>query len=331
MSSFFIIGGPCGLIAIWLLATCIVGFGIQQVESVRFARVIAWLVLIVSTAVVERICSDASAVVRMTAIIAALFLGMKIVVCVENQEGVRLTAFQWAAFTLGWAGMRPAIFAALFRPALPGAVELIGMGIRRGAVGVGLVIVAAHTDSYGVDILATMTALAGLSLILHFGLLNVMVGLWRLAGVDCRALFRAPLSARTLSDFWGRRWNRAFSEMAAITVYRSFARRCGSGTAIMAVFLFSGLLHELAISVPVRAGYGLPTLYFVLHGLLVVLERSGLHVERWGWLGHAWVLGCLALPLPILFHPPFIREVVWPVARAIVCGSSWITSGSLTG
>ena len=39
---------------------------------------------------------------------------------------------------------------------------------------------------------------------LHFGLFNVAAGLWRLAGVDARPLFRAPLAARSLADFWGR-------------------------------------------------------------------------------------------------------------------------------
>jgi hypothetical protein len=26
-----------------------------------------------------------------------------------------------------------------------------------------------------------------------------------------------------------------------------------------------------------------------------------------------WVLGWLAVPVPILFHPPFLRGVVWPL------------------
>jgi len=30
-------------------------------------------------------------------------------------------------------------------------------------------------------------------------------------------------------------------------------------------------------------------------------------------LSHMWTLGWLGLPLPILFHPPFLREVIWPI------------------
>jgi hypothetical protein len=146
---------------------------------------------------------------------------------------------------------------------------------------------------------------------------GVMAGGWRLAGVECRPLFRAPLAAPSLRAFWGRRWNLAFAEMTALIVYRPVARRLGTGLATAAAFLFSGLLHELAISAPVRAGYGLPLLYFALHGLLALaeqrLEQHGMAVERWGWLGHVWTLGGLALPLPILFHPYFLRGVVWPL------------------
>ena len=80
MNSFFLTGSLCGVIAIWLLASCTAGFWIQRVEPVLLDRAIAWLLLIASTAAVEEICSNESGVVRMVAIIGALFLGMKIVV-----------------------------------------------------------------------------------------------------------------------------------------------------------------------------------------------------------------------------------------------------------
>jgi alginate O-acetyltransferase complex protein AlgI len=49
----------------------------------------------------------------------------------------------------------------------------------------------------------------------------------------------------------------------------------GSNAGVMAIFLASGLLHELAITLPVRSGFGLPTLYFLLHGILTILEKNG--------------------------------------------------------
>ena len=166
-------------------------------------------------------------------------------------------------------------------------------------------------------VLATVLLLPGLSLMLHFGIFNVLAGLWRLAGVDARPLFRAPLAARSLENFWSRRWNLAFSEMTALGIYRPLSGSLGRKAATVAAFLASGLLHELAISVPVLAGFGLPLLYFLLHGTLVLaergLERAGRAVTGWGLWAHVWVLGWLRCRLPILFHPPFLRGVVWPL------------------
>ena len=85
----------------------------------------------------------------------------------------------------------------------------------------------------------------------------------------------------------------------------------------MAAFIASGILHEIAISVPVLAGFGLPSCYFLLHGALVLtergLERTGQAVAGWDWWSHVCVLTWLALPLPILFQRPFLRGVVWPI------------------
>ena len=164
---------------------------------------------------------------------------------------------------------------------------------------------------------ATALLLVGLSLMTHFGIFNILAAIWRRAGVDCRPLFRAPLQSRSLTEFWGRRWNLAFSEMTAVAAYRPLEHIVGKRTATAGAFLFSGLLHELAISVPVEAGYGLPMLYFALHGGLVLLERrldgTAWAMSRWGWLSRAWTFGWLVLPLPILFHRAFLAGVVWPL------------------
>ena len=102
--------------------------------------------------------------------------------------------------------------------------------------------------------------------------------------------------------------------MTAIAVYRPLATRFGNRPALAASFLFSGLLHELAISVPVRAGFGLPLLYFLLHGGLMIVERE-LTRRRSRLAGASDGSGRSSgsWPLPILFHPPFLTGVVWPL------------------
>jgi alginate O-acetyltransferase complex protein AlgI len=255
--------------------------------------------------------------VRMLALIAAAMLAMKSVVLVLAGPPP-LRPAQSLAFATLWPGMQPALFRHRASRPLPDAARLIGAGLLRAGLGAGAVLFARLIwTATGSRWLATAPLLVGLSLLLHFGLFTVLAGLWRRAGVDCAPLFRAPLAATSLAEFWARRWNLAFSEMTAAAVYRPLCDRIGRRAASGAAFLFSGLLHELAISVPVAAGYGLPSLYFALHGALVVLERElarrGTPIDRRAWVGRLWTFAWLAAPLPLLFHPAFLAGIVWPL------------------
>jgi alginate O-acetyltransferase complex protein AlgI len=85
--------------------------------------------------------------------------------------------------------------------------------------------------------------------------------------------------------------------------------------AMFAVFVVSGLIHELVISVPAGAGYGLPSAYFLLQGIGVVLERGpvgrrlGLSSGLKGW----FFVFLFTTPLAYyLFHPAFVRRVIVP-------------------
>ncbi|HYR28372.1 MAG TPA: MBOAT family protein [Thermoanaerobaculia bacterium] len=236
-----------------------------------------------------------NAVVRMTVIVVALFLAMKVIVLIAS--GTRLRGLALVAFLTSF-GMRPSLFTRR-------APRDCGALTRRAAVNIGigaaLIALARRFES-------PILALAALSLILHFGVINLVAAFWRRLGFAADATFHAPLRAKSLSEFWGRRWNAGFSEMVALTVQRPLRERIGETGAIVTAFAVSGLLHELAISVPVRAGYGLPTLYFLLHGVLVAAEKRSGRVP-----GTLATLAWLALPAPLVFHPPFIRGVIWPL------------------
>ena len=257
----------------------------------------------------------------MIAIILALLYAMKAVVTVEARPDLPRAprVIEWFAFAAGWFGMRPRVFIGLGGPPRDGWRRLITYGLRRVAVGVALVIVARFLWPTGALVAATVVACIGLSLFLHFGVFNVVAGVWRALGADTGPLFREPLRSRSLSEFWGRRWNLAFSEMTAIAVYRPLGNVIGRRAALIVAFLSSGLLHELAISVPVRAGYGLPFTYFLIHGALLLSERQlearGHPIQRHAVLGRIWTFGWLVLPVPLVFHPPFLAGVVWPLLR----------------
>jgi len=273
------------------------------------ARGAAWGLVVLSVGVAHHVTSAQPAGHRMLVLIGALFFAMKMLVSVESRarDGTRLSPLRWAAFATLWPGMRPALMARL-QPGRPGAAALLKAGFAYLGLGATLFLLAHLTwRRTGSTVLSTVILLPALSFLLHFGAFGVLAGLWRHAGADVGPLFRAPWRAESLGEFWSRRWNLAFSEMTALAVYRPVAVRAGRRAALAAAFLFSGLLHEVAISLPVRAGYGRPLLYFAIHGALTQVER-----ER-GPFGRMATLLAVVLPLPLLFHPPFLRGVIWPL------------------
>jgi len=114
--------------------------------------------------------------------------------------------------------------------------------------------------------------------------------------------------------------NTAFSKLAHDLAFRPLAWRFGTKVATFSVFLISGVVHEAVISLPARGGYGLPTIYFVLQAIGVLVERSslgrriGLGCGSLGWL---FVLTFVAGPVFWLFHPPFVFNVILPMLHAI--------------
>ena len=163
--------------------------------------------------------------------------------------------------------------------------------------------------------------MVGIILLLHFGLFHLLALAWRAAGIPAVPLMRAPLLSRSLGEFWGRRWNTAFNKLATKFLFNPLHRKVmGLRTASMLVFLGSGLVHELLISVPARGGYGLPTLYFLLQGAGVLFERTtfarrcGLNRGIRGWLFTLVVTGGSMF---WLFPPVFVRNVILPFLKTI--------------
>jgi alginate O-acetyltransferase complex protein AlgI len=251
----------------------------------------------------ERLTANAHPLMRMMAIVGTLFVGMKILVVAAT--AVRFSASQWFAFLFSF-GMRPAVFTR--RDAARAAQSTLREGLLGVTGGALLLAIARLIGIQGHRVIASIVAMIALSLILHFGIIDLLAGMWRRQGYACEPTFREPLRSKSLTEFWSRRWNVGFSEMVAVLVQRPLRNRLGGSVAIFAAFLVSGFLHELAISVPVRAGFGLPTVYFALHGGLVALERKWQRTP-----GRVWTLSWLALPAPLVFHPPFVRGIVWPL------------------
>jgi hypothetical protein len=233
------------------------------------------------------------------------------------------------AYLFAWPGMDAAPFLLRAKPALREARIPKGGGplpwewifaIVKTLVGARLVILAAK-GALNIGPLTTgWLGMLGIVLFLHFGAFQLLALVWKRAGIHVQPLMRSPLLARSLSEFWSTRWNTAFNHLAQDLAFRPLARRFGMAGATLSVFAISGFIHEAVISLPARGGFGLPTAYFVVQGLGVLLERSAL--GRRAGLGHGvrgrlFALGSAAGPAFWLFHPPFVRNVILPMLRAI--------------
>lgn len=147
--------------------------------------------------------------------------------------------------------------------------------------------------------------MVGLVFLLHFGLFHLLSCLWRMLGRDAKPLMNWPVLARSLSEFWGRRWNTAFRDLTHRFLFAPLAARLGPKGAVAVGFLFSGIVHDAVISLPAGGGYGLPTLYFVIQGCGLLLER------RVG-SSRLFTAAVLLAPAYWLFHPPFVLTVILP-------------------
>jgi hypothetical protein len=162
--------------------------------------------------------------------------------------------------------------------------------------------------------------LLGLVCLLHFGSFHLIALFWQARGMDAEPIMSKPILSKTLSEFWGKRWNLGFRQLAYDLIFQPLHRKTGVAVASLLVFLTSGLIHDLVISLPARGGYGLPTAYFVLQGLGVTMERSsfgrrlGLQHGLPAWL---FMFVVAAAPAFWLFHPPFVTRVILPFMHAV--------------
>ncbi|HXB61096.1 MAG TPA: DCC1-like thiol-disulfide oxidoreductase family protein [Candidatus Acidoferrales bacterium] len=257
----------------------------------------------------------------MWAMAFALYGGCK---WLTYREAVRHGARPGLRRTLGYLLVWPGMDAVDFldekkAPAKPRTMEW-AWATTKMCFGVGLVWGVTRTLLPAHPILAGWTGMFGTVFILHFGLFHVLSLAWRRAGICATPVMQNPIAATSLAEFWGKRWNTAFNELAFRFTFRPLRRLTTPALATLLVFGLSGLIHDLLISLPARGGYGLPTLYFLIQGLGVIAER-GRFGRRIG-LGHGvggWLFTLLVTVGPVywLFHPPFITHVILPMLTAI--------------
>jgi hypothetical protein len=229
-------------------------------------------------------------------------------------------AWRSIAYLLAWPGMDAAAFLDGRPPAAAPSPRKWTWAIFETALGAALLWIIARTVPDRAPLLRGWIGMLGLILLLHFGGFQLLSLFWRTVGVDAAPIMSAPLRSTSLSEFWGRRWNLGFSQLAHTLIFRPLHRVWGANATGFFVFVVSGLIHDAVISIPARGGYGLPTMYFLIQGAGVFMERSrlgkqlGLRHNIRGWI---FTAAFTAGPAFWLFHPPFIRHVILPFMQAI--------------
>jgi alginate O-acetyltransferase complex protein AlgI len=226
-------------------------------------------------------------------------------------------AWKHAAYLLAWPGMDATAFltASPHQHDWPSTGEWL-FAIAKFAFGAALLALAATWMPDQPPLAVGLVGVVGLGFVLHFGLFHLLSLAWRGANCAARPLMNWPIAARSVSDYWSQRWNTAFRDLAHRFVFRPATRAWGATMGLWVGFLASGFIHELAITVPARGGYGGPTLFFALQALGISLEHSPTG-RAWGlargWRGRLFALTVVVLPLPLLFPPVFITRVVVPL------------------
>lgn len=168
--------------------------------------------------------------------------------------------------------------------------------------------------------LAGLTVMASVICGLHFGLFRLMTARVRWAGWDAGPIMESPWRSESLSEFWGRRWNIAFRDAASDLVVTPLRkRRVRKRWILLAAFLFSGVVHDIVMSLPC-GGWGRPTGYFLIQFVGIVVAQSAVGKRLSLVAGNAgrWYATVVILaPLLLLFHRPFCEEIMLPFYDAV--------------
>jgi len=282
---------------------------------------IGWLPLFVLPCAAVAFQAFLAPWVFMWLLAVAIFAGCKWQTWWEGRSAQGQTWLRSLAYLLLWPGMDAEEFLApqVERPGVR-AREWFAALVKTLA-GALLMWAALHFVSFSHPLPAAWMGMLGIILFLHFGVFDLISAAWRSAGIRAEPIMRQPWRSHSLGEFWGRRWNLGFRKLSHTLVFRPLQQRFGVVAGTLGAFLASGLIHDLVISVPARAGYGLPTAYFLIQGCGVIAERSergkklGLGHGTGGWL---WTVFVTAAPLFILFHPWFALRVILPFLHAVI-------------
>jgi len=291
------------------------------IHTSRFVqRTVAWIPLLVLPALALTLKLSLPPWAFMWLLAGAIFLGCKWQTLWDALlEGQRTRPAISAAYLFAWPGMDADAFLDSRREVTAPGVQDWLWAIGKTLLGAALFWGAARIAVQASPLVAGWLGMIGLIFLLHFGSFHLLALLWQSAGVDAQPIMQSPHRAESLSEFWGARWNLGFRRLTHDLVFAPLRKHVGMTGGMLGAFLVSGLIHDLVISLPAGAGYGLPTSYFLVQGLAVMTERSRigkrLGLGR-GLSGRLFLVAISTFPVPMLFHRPFVENVILPFMRA---------------
>ena len=250
----------------------------------------------------------------------AIFAGLKWTTWWKARTSIAHSGARSLAYLLAWPGMDAESFLdPKRRPVRPRLQQWLWASVKT-ALGTLLLWAMARLIPEEHPLLRGWMGLFGLIFVLHFGSFHLIALFWQTMGVDAEPIMSNPIASTSLSEFWGKRWNLGFRQLAHDFIFRPAQKQLGVKAAGLLVFVASGLIHDLVISLPARGGYGLPTGYFLVQGLGVIFERSALGHQvgmRKTERSRIFTFVVTAVPVFWLFHPRFVHRVIIPFMQAI--------------
>lgn len=133
--------------------------------------------------------------------------------------------------------------------------------------------------------------------------------LYRGLGRELPPLHRSPGAARSVTEFWGSRWNLTITNWFRQYIFTPLARAGRPRAGMALAFAASAVMH--AYIALVAAGLWMAAImlaYFLVQGALALIERP-LGVLRWSpAAGHVWTIALMTATSP-MFTEPFLRCV----------------------
>ncbi len=291
----------------------------EQSNFHRTILIARWLPLIVFVFIIFSIREQFEPWVFMWLLAAAIFGACKWQSFHEARTVVRNAGWKRSiAFLFLWPGMDARKFLDTTEPVTKVALREWNSALAKTFLGASLIWIVVRRVPQ--PLLAAWIGMLGLILLLHFGIFHLLSAVWRSVGVCADPIMRKPLQSRSLSEFWGKRWNLGFRQLSYSWIFVPLRKTTGVALASLCAFLASGLVHDVVISLPARGGYGLPTAYFLIQGIGVLVERSPFGIRLGlakGVAGWAWMALFTVGPAYWLFHPWFAMRVMLPFLQAI--------------